>query len=481
MSARTWLVRAAGALHVACGIALLFVGARALLDLDAPPRLDPTGAWLDDGWARTARGALLAVTGLAALGLVRVATGRRLLALGLLVLSSLGLGIAAGSLDLVVMWAGLALATTTAPLAIVVGDERRNASRHALAALLLGGLAAGILAAAFLALAALAGSTHLVDVGFLVTRHADAAPLALTAVRAAVVAAAILAAWAPFHLAAPELWGEGSAPLAGWLAVVWPWAGWTVVVRLTTGLVPALEEWSLDAAAAASLFLVLGALVPALAALAEKRAGRLVALLAIGTLSELLLAVRADHTDGGAVAAGLLGYGLAWVVTAAALAGVRAPAAARPGDARRSDELDALAGLSLRRPRAALALAIAALLWAGIPGSFSLAVRGTLWQGAEAPTSLVLFVVAGGGFLRVLAAARLVRVLYFRAPAGETPVRDAATPEKAIALPAPLTIGLAPRWGLLFAAALGLEFALGLGAPGLARWIADVATAVSAG
>jgi NADH:ubiquinone oxidoreductase subunit 2 (subunit N) len=470
---------AAGAFHVALGLVLLLVGARALLDLGAPPRLDPGGTWLDDGWARAARGALIVVTGLATLGLVRVPTVRRLAALGLLLVSALGLGLAAGALDLVVLWSGIALATTTAPLAIVVGDERRNASRHALAALLLGGLAVGILAAAFLALAALAGSSHIVDVGFLVTRHTDAAPLALTAVRAAVVAAAILAAWAPFHLAAPELWGEGSAPLAGWLAIVWPWAGWTVVVRLTNGLVPALEEWSLDAAASASLFLVLGALVPALAALAERRAGRLLALLSIGTLSELLLAVRADRTDGGAVAAGLLGYGLAWVVTAAALAGVRASAAsaAREGSPP-PDHLDALAGYSHRRPRAALALALAALLWAGLPGTFSLAVRGTLWQGADAPASLILFVVAGGGFLRVLAVARLVRVLYFRGPLAE---RTRDTEVSPAALPSPLSIGLAPRWGLLFAAALGLEFGLGLWAPELAGWIADVATAVSAG
>jgi hypothetical protein len=47
-----------------------------------------------------------------------------------------------------------------------------------------------------------------------------------------------------------------------------------------------LEEWSFDATAAVGLFLVLGAIVPALAALAEQRGGRLLALLAIGTLSE---------------------------------------------------------------------------------------------------------------------------------------------------------------------------------------------------
>jgi NADH-quinone oxidoreductase subunit N len=235
------LDRLVGVLHVACAVALVAVGAMALLGIAAPPRMDPGGGWLDDGWARAARGALLAVTGIAALGIIRVPATRRLAAFALLLVAALGLAIAAGALDLVVLWSGCAVATVAAPLAIVVGDERRSAARHALAALLLGGLALGVLGAAFVALSALAGSTHLVDIGFLVTRTGDAGPFALTAIRAAVVAAAILAAWAPFHLAAPELWGEGSAPLAGWLAIAWPWAGWSVVVRLSSGLLPVLE------------------------------------------------------------------------------------------------------------------------------------------------------------------------------------------------------------------------------------------------
>src|SRR5204863_503579 len=138
---------------------------------------------------------------------------------------------------------------------------------------------------------ALAGSTHVLEIGFRVTRFEDSAPFALTAVRAAAVGVAMLAAWAPFHLGLPELWGEGSAPLAGWLAIVWPWAGWSVLVRLAGGLAPALEEWSFDSASAVSLFLVLGALVPGAAALAEEKIGRLFALLGIGVLTELLLSV----------------------------------------------------------------------------------------------------------------------------------------------------------------------------------------------
>jgi NADH:ubiquinone oxidoreductase subunit 2 (subunit N) len=474
------LDRLAGGVNVLGGLALLGVGATILARLGAPPVLDPSGAWLDDGWTRAARGALLAVTGIAALGLVRVPARRRLAAFALLLVAALGLAVSAGALDLVALWSGCAIATTAAPLAIVVADGRRGAARHGLAAVLLGALACGVLAAAFVALAALAGSTHLVDVGFLLTRHGDATPLALTAVRAAIVAAAILAAWAPFHLAAPELWGEGSTPLAGWLAIAWPWAGWSLVVRLSVGLVPALEEWSFDGAAAAGFFLVLGAILPALAALAEPRAGRLLALLAIGTLSELLLGVHARGVDSGAIAAGLLGYGLAWVACAAALAGVRArPAAEGAGPA---DRLEALAGLAGRRPRVALALAVGALLWAGLPGTFSLAVRGTLWQTAEAPPGLILLVVAGGGFLRTLAVARLVRTLYFRAAphapaAGGTPPPGATAEAPALAL----SIGLAPRWGLAFLAALALEFGLGLFAPGVAGWLRAAAGAVAAG
>lgn len=472
--------RLAAVLQALLALTLAGAGAYALASAGAPPTLDPEGLWLDDGFARIARGALGIVTGITALGLVRVRGVRSLAAGLLLALAALGLAFSAGAQDVRFLWAGPALASVCAPLAIVIGDDRRRATRHAFAAFLLGAFACGLLGAALVVLAALAGSTHLVEIGFFVARFADAGPLALAAVRVAVVAAAILAAWAPFHLATPELWGEGSAPVAGWLAIAWPWAGWSLVVRLSGGLAPALEAWSFDAAAAVNVFLVLGALVPALAALAETRAGRLIALLAVGTASELLLAVGNGGTDAGAIAVGLLGYGLAWIATAAALAGVRA--AADPADARPADHLGRLAGFANRRPRTALALALAALLWAGAPGTFSLAARGELWRAADAPTALVLLVVAGGGFLRVLAVGRLVRTLWFRAPERNEAqaVPDVPHPDL---LPAriPLTLGVAPRWTIAFVVAFAAQFALGLAVPGLPALVRRLATALVTG
>ncbi len=468
------LDRLGALIHAVLALALVGVGVTALTRIGAPAVLDPTGMWLDDGWSRVARGALCVITGISALGLVRVRGLRRLGAGILLAIAALGLSFAAGAQDVRALWAGPALAAVAAPLAIVLGDDRRHAARHAFAAFLLGALACGLLGAALVTLAALAGSTHLVEIGFLIGRFADVGPLALTAVRVAVVAAAILAAWAPFHLATPELWGEGSAPVAGWLAIAWPWAGWSLVVRLSTGLAPALEAWSFDAAAAVSIFLVLGAIVPALAALAEERAGRLLALLAVGTSSELLLAIHAGGTDGGVVAVGLLGYGLAWIATAAALAGVRASADAN--DPRPPDHLSRLAGFAARRPRTALAVALAALLWAGMPGTFSLAARGELWRAADAPAGLVLLVVAGGGFLRVLAVGRLVRTLWFRAPA---PPEAIPGPGTSAALN--LTFSATSRWTLAFVVAMAAEFGLGLFAPGLPALVRAVAGALAAG
>ncbi len=468
------LDRFAAVLHAALSLSLVGAGATALAGVGAPAVLDPSGMWLDDGWSRVARGALCAITGISALGLVRVPGLRRFGAGMLLALAAFGLSFAAGAQDVRALWAGPALAAVTVPLAIVLGDDRRHAARHAFAAFLLGALACGLLGAALVTLAALAGSTNLVEIGFLVTRFTDAGPLALTAVRVAVVAAAILAAWAPFHLATPELWGEGSAPVAGWLAIAWPWAGWSLVVRLSTGLAPALESWSFDAAAAVGIFLVLGAIVPALAALAEERAGRVLALLAVGTSSELLLAIHAGGTDGGAVATGLLGYGLAWIATAAALAGVRA--AADANDPRPADHLERLAGFAARRPRTALALALAALLWAGMPGTFSLAARGELWRAADAPAGLVLLVVAGGGFLRVLVVGRLVRTLWFRAPA---PPEASIGPGTSSSLA--FTFDVTSRWTLAFVVAMAAEFALGLFAPELPAFVRAVAGALAAG
>ena len=442
MTWRKALDRGAIVLTLLVGAAAIGVALQALGRPPAPATLDSTGVFADDGWTRSCRAAVLLVTGLTAVGLVRAPGLRRIAALLALALSGAGIVLAAGALELPTLWAGVALSTTMAPLAIVLADTRRSAARHALTSLLLGSLACGILALSFLALAALSGSTHVLEIGFQVTRYEDSAPFALTAVRAAAVAVAMLAAWAPFHLALPELWGEGSAPLAGWLAVLWPWAGWSVFVRLAGGLAPALEEWSFDGASAVSLFLVLGALLPGAAALAEERLGRLFALLGIGVLSELLLSVHARGLEPVMVASGLWGYALAWIAGAAALAGLRA----RVGD----DRLDRLSGLGGRLPRTALAVSVAAFLWAGIPGTFSLAVRWNLLQAGSA-SPLVLVAVAGGGFLRVLAVARLVALLWFRAPA--------LAPEPPH-VPRWYEQG---RWGVVFLAALALEIVLALG------------------
>src|SRR5205085_1148943 len=162
-------------LTITFGVIAIAVAVHALGRVPAPSTLDPTGGFADDGWSRSCRAAVLLVTGLTAVGLVRAPGLRRIAAL----LALLGAG-------------------------------------------------AGV----------------------------------------------VLAAWAPFHLALPELWGEGSAPLAGWHAIVWPWAGWSVLVRLSGGLAPALEEWGFDGVSAVSVFLVLGALLPGAAALAEERLGR---------------------------------------------------------------------------------------------------------------------------------------------------------------------------------------------------------------
>lgn len=445
--------RIAAALAVLVGLTLVAWAGMLAFGPLAPSHLAWNGMLADDGWSRAARAVIALATGIAALGLVQARGVRRLAASLLLAVGGAGVALAACALDLTLLWIGIAVAVTCGPLAIVAADQRRNAARHALSALLLGGLATGVLGASFLALAALGDATHVVDLGFLVTRYEHAGPFALTALRALAVGTALLCAWAPFHLGLPELWGEGSTPLAGWLALAWPWAGWSVLVRLAGGLAPAYTEWSFDSAVAVQLFLFLGALLPGAAALAEDRLGRLFALFAVGTLAELLLAVHPTGVDPAWVAPGLMGYALSWIVGAAAIAAVRA----RTG----GDRLADLVGLGARLPRTAFAVTAAALVWAGLPGTFSLAVRWSLWQHAAANSPLALIAIVLGALLRVLAVARLVSMLYFRAPA-----RDAAPL-------APRRASTRARYGLVFGLALVLELALGLG---LMPWAARVLT-----
>jgi len=78
-------------------------------------------------------------------------------------------------------------------------------------------------------------------------------------------------------------------------------------------------------------------------------------------------------------------------------------------------------------------------------------------------------------------------VLYFRAPestgagagAGGAGATEASPAGEAA--PRTLALGVHVRWSLALVAALGLEFGLGLFAPGVAEWLRAVAGAVAAG
>jgi NADH:ubiquinone oxidoreductase subunit 2 (subunit N) len=400
---RQGLDRAASAITFVFGVVAIGVAVHALGRPGMPPLLDAAGSFSDDGWTRACRTAVLLVTGLAAIGLVRAPGLRRIAALLALMLSGAGIVVAAGALELPTLWGGVTLATTLAPLAIVLADTRRSAARHALTSLLLGSLASGILALSFLALAALSGSTHVLEIGFQVTRYQDSAPFALTAVRAAAVAVAMLAAWAPFHLALPELWGEGSSPLAGWLAILWPWAGWSVFVRLAGGLSPALEEWSFDGASAVSLFLVLGAILPGAAALGGRTARAVVRPARHRrAVRAAPLGARAGRRDGGRRGRAV---GLCARVDRGR-GGARGIARARRRRPARQ----------VARPRRALPEDRARGRRGGVPvgRAFRERSRSTCagrCSRRAATSPLVLVAVALGAFLRVLAVARLVAML----------------------------------------------------------------------
>src|SRR5947208_2229504 len=82
----------------------------------SPSRLVAAGAMALDGWSRAACAATLLATGLAALGIVHARGTRRLLAVVLLAGAGAGVALASAALELPLLWAGLALATTLGPL-----------------------------------------------------------------------------------------------------------------------------------------------------------------------------------------------------------------------------------------------------------------------------------------------------------------------------------------------------------------------------
>jgi NADH:ubiquinone oxidoreductase subunit 2 (subunit N) len=375
---------------------------------EVAPRLVADGALALDGPALCLLG-VLAATVLAAglLGLASRAREAHAYAVLLAALAALTWAAASSSLDLAaatVFWAaGWILA------AAAVG--RLGGPEPLEAAVKLHGLGAAgtlILMLGAVLAAGLAGTSHLLEAGQLLTSLRDSPVLARTAARVLMVGMALAAAWVPFHLWAPDGLSAARRPVALILAVAAPLAATLALARLLFAFEPALAALQINWRGALFAFAALTALVGGSVALAQRDAARLTAYFTVVQCAELIPALGTTPGDAHLLAGAAVAHLLALVPVWLAL-GAWADAAGGPTDFAR------LAGWGRSRAVPALLWVSALGLAAGFPGGARFALRPALAQGV-APSLAWPLLLALSAIAQWAVVMRLARVLFLDAP-----------------------------------------------------------------
>jgi len=377
------------------------------------PRLGPGGDWTLDG-----PGLLFALAFLAAivwaslLALVTPAGAGAGRGLAAAALAGAAWGAAACTLDLAgaaILWsAGWILAA--AAVAQGGGHERMEAAVKTQG---LGAAAGLVLLLAAALLVGLAGTTHLLEAGALITSRVDSQVLALSSVRVLLAGLGLAAAWVPFHYWAPDGLGSATRPAGLVLAVAAPLSASLALARVLFAFEPALDALAVSWKGGLFAISLLTVAVAGSVALVQKDAARLTAYLTVVQAAELLPALAPRSGDAGPWAAAAVAHVLALAPAWLALGAWSA--AGRP------TSFAAMAGRG-REHRLAATLWLAALaLAAGFPGGPRFALRPVLaWTTGEPAGWTLLFLLSA--LLQWAAAARLARVLFLEiAPADEPP------------------------------------------------------------
>jgi len=335
----------------------------------------------------------------------------------LLLYSAAGQSLMASSGELITIFIGLEISSIASYVLVGCLRDDKLAAEAALKYFLLGSLAAAFLLYGVAWVYGLTGSTNLVDVRAALWGLSPGGPQALTSAAAALLFVGLafkVAAW-PFQSWAPDVYQGAPAPVAGFLSAGPKAAAFAVLLRVFwAGFGPIRSRWDTLLWLSALLTMAVGNF----AALRQTNLKRMLGYSSIAHAGYVLVAVAAQSAAG---VAAVMFYLAAY---ACMNLGAFAVAAHVGGRGEKRVEIADLAGLSVRRPEAALLLALFLLSMIGVPltggflakfYAFKAAIEGDLiWLTA---LGLLMNAVAAYYYLRVLV------VMYMQeAPAGvETP------------------------------------------------------------
>ncbi|MCL6697774.1 NADH-quinone oxidoreductase subunit NuoN [Sphingomonas sp. NSE70-1] len=343
----------------------------------------------------------------------------------LILLSAVGMSVMVSATSLVTLYVGLELQSLSA---YVLASYRRTDDRSAEAGLkyfVLGALASGILLYGISLLYGFTGTTQFEGVAAAFTRDGTTSIGLLFGLVFLLAGLAFKISAVPFHMWTPDVYEGAPTPVTAFFASAPKVAAVLLGVRVCLdALGPAMDAWRqiMTFAALASIFL------GAIAAYGQTNIKRLLAYSSINNVGFALIGLVAGGPQG---ASSVLFYMAVYVVMT--LGAFLCVQRMKGEDGEYIESIDSLAGLSQTRPGLAFALAIFMFSLAGIPPMFGFWPKLMVFN-AAVTEGLIALAVAGilGTVIGAYYYLRIVKVMYFDAPAGQPYARGGNALETAM-------------------------------------------------
>jgi NADH-quinone oxidoreductase subunit N len=362
----------------------------------------------------------------------------------LILCSTLGMMVMAGSIDLISAFVGLeTMAVSFYILAGFIKPNQRS-NEAAVKYFLLGAFSLGILLYGMSIMYGLSGTTNLRTMATLFVGH-ERDPLLVLAVILVVAGMAFKIAAVPFHGWAPDVYEGAPTPVTAFLSVGSKAAAFAMLLRIFLEGLPSLDaDWRLLFQALAIVTMTVGNI----AALTQTNLKRMLAYSSIAHAGYLLIGVVVGTPRGvTAMLVYLLTYSFMQLGAFAVIIMLRRKDVV-------GDELKDLSGLSFRQPFAAFAMLLFMLSLGGIPPTAGF--MGKLWLfGAAIDAGYVWLAVIGvlNSAISLYYYLRVVVFMYLKkeTTGSEPTLSPALALTLGIAVVGTLVLGVYPR--LLFEAA----------------------------
>jgi len=356
----------------------------------------------------------------------------------LILLAAIGMGMMVSSGDLISLYVGVELQSLALYVLAAFRRDDPKASEAGLKYFVLGALSSGLMLYGASLIYGFAGSTQYTAIA--AAAGADANTGLLFGLVFLMCGLAFKVSAAPFHMWTPDVYEGAPTPVVAFFTAAPKLAAMVLFARVLYDAFPeAGGQWLQVLSVIAVISVVLGAF----SGLVQQNIKRLLAYSSIANIGYALIGLCAGTVEGGQA---MLMFMVLYMIDAT---GFFAALTALSRDGKPMERLSDFAGLSKTRPGLAIAITLLSFSVMGIPPLpgffgkfyvFKAAIDGGLtWL---AVIGLVASVIAAFYYLR------LVKIMWFDAPAGETdtPPKDASAVAFACALFAFPLVMIALTW-----------------------------------